>query len=221
MKRINISFARKIFAMRFTFLLFCSITFLASCSDNGEERKEAPLSAADSALKKNMDTAASKKDFSVRFTELINTLGSQNLDELNKYISPEFGLLIIESEQGAMPHFHMQKVDDQSYRHCIENICNTISFDRNLREESLPKIDCESKDLYTKSGSFVQDTNLLNGSEIWKYGDLSPDDQKFTERVINSISKTVILTSGYTFYFSYYKDTWYLTIIDIRRPCEA
>ncbi|HEY6159767.1 MAG TPA: hypothetical protein VI112_01050, partial [Bacteroidia bacterium] len=190
--------------MRSILFLFYAFIFLASCSGSGDKKKDATLSPADSALRKNMDTAAAKKDFTTRFTELINTLGSQDLDELNKYISPEFGLLIIESEQGAMPHFHMQKEDNQSYRHCIENICNTISFDRDLHEEDLPKIDCGSKDFYTKSGSFVQDTNLLNGSEIWKYGDLSPDDQKFTERVIDSISKTVILTSGYTFYFSYY-----------------
>ena len=75
----------------------------------------------------------------------------------------------------------------------MENICNNISFDNNLKDEKLPKIDCESKNFYNKSGSFVQDTNVLSGSDIWKYGNLAPDDEKFAERVINSVSKTVII----------------------------
>jgi hypothetical protein len=167
------------------------------------------------------DSVLLKKDFPTRFSALINTFGSQDLGELNKFISPEFGLLIIESQSGAMPQFHIQKTDDQSYRQQLEAICNTISFDRNLKEESLPRIDCESKDFYTKSGSFVQDTNLLSGSEIWKYGNLAPADQVFAERVVESIGKTVLITSGYTFYFTYYKDSWYLTVIDVRKPCQA
>lgn len=82
-------------------------------------------------------------------------------------------------------------------------------------------IDCDKEGFYTKSGSFVQDTNKLASSEIWKYGNLNPDDQKFAEKAIMSIGKTVVVTSGYTYYFSYYQSNWYLTIIDARVPCSA
>ena len=197
------------------------LLILSSCSGDKEKHVDENGSPVDSTISTIPDSIAVKKNFPARFSAMINTFGSQNMEELNKFISPEFGLLILESEKGAMPHFHIQKTDDESYRHCVENICNTISFDRHLLEESLPKIDCDSKDLYTKSGSFVQDTNRLLGSEIWKYGDLSPEDQKFAEHVIGSIGKTVILTGGYTFYFSYSHDNWYLTIVDTRKPCQA
>lgn len=209
--------------MRKVFFYLIASLSLFSCSGNKETKnnKETPQHTDTLSVSRHEDSEEDKKDFSARFAAMINTFGSQDMEELNKYISPEFGLLLIESESGAMPHFHIQKADDESYRHCVENICNNISFDRNLREESLPKIDCDSKDLYTKTGSFVQDTNNLLGSEIWKYGNLAPEDQKFAERVINSITKTVITTYGYTYYFTYYKDNWYLTVIDTRRPCEA
>ena len=208
--------------MRFSIFLFIAHCFFSACSGSGNKEDASNDTLPDSLKKVRMpDSIAIKKDFNVRFTSLINTLGSQNIEELNKFISPEFGLLIIESSTGAMPHFHIQKTDDQEYRHHIEMICNTISFDRNLREESLPRIDCEGKDGYTKSGSFVQDTNILSGSDVWKYGDLSPDDQNFAEHVIRSISKTVIITSGFTFYFSFSGDTWFLTIVDIRKPCQG
>ena len=196
--------------------------FLISCFGTSDQNEKANFKAMDpAALADSIDFSWPMKDFSDRFTSMINTFGSQDMHELDKYISPEFGLLIIESESGAMPHFHIQKQDDAEYRQHIEHICNTISFDGKLLDEPLPRIDCESKYFYTKTGSFVQDTNVLAASDIWKYGNLLPDDEQFAEYVINSVSRTVIITSGYTYYFSFYQKKWYLTIIDIRRPCQA
>jgi hypothetical protein len=205
--------------MRFITGMLLLLILISSCSGRPDAEGSTDTLAAGEGTGSEPDSIRVRKDFPVRFTALINTLGSQDLDALNTFISPEFGLLIIESTAGAMPHFHIQKAEDASYRQQLELICNHISFDRNLRDEALPRIDCESKDFYTKSGSFVQDTNLLGGSEIWRYSD--QEDQAFAARVIESIGKTVILTSGYTFYFTYYKEAWYLTVIDARRPCEA
>lgn len=209
--------------MRRSLLLLVPLYFLFSCGGSTDKKKidEFTPSGIDSVVDATDDASWPEVKFATRFTAMINTFGSQNLEELDKYISPEFGLLLIESERGAMPFFHIQKVDDESFRSGLEKICNNISFDRELKAEKLPKIDCDSKDLYSKSGSFVDDTNSLSGSEIFKYGNLSPEDQKFAERVINSIGKTVIITTGNTYYFTFYKDNWYLTIIDTRRPCEA
>ena len=217
-KTVDLSFYIK--RMKEIFFAAVLVSLLFSCSGNtgGLHKKNY---AETGSSKDTVDFSWPQKQFEERFTEMINTFGSQDVNELNKFISPEFGLLIIESNNGAMPHFHIQKQDDDEYRQHIEHICNSISFDGKLLDERLPRIDCDSKNFYTKPGSFVQDTNLLGGSDIWKYGNLQPDDEKFAEHVISNVSRTVILTYSYTFYFSYYQDNWYLSIIDMRKPCGA
>ncbi len=168
-----------------------------------------------------MNRADSIVNFEQRFGAIINTIGSQNFDELNAFISPQFGLLIIENKDGAMPQFRIQKTDDREYNQLLENMAATISYDGQLRTESLPMIDCNSPLLYTKAGSYVQDTNILSASEIWKYGNLSAEDQFYAEKAIAAIGKTVITTYGYVYYFNYYGSNWYLTVIDIRKPCNV
>ena len=120
-----------------------------------------------------------------------------------------------------MPFFHISSSNEVEFRIFFESICSKTLFDGDLKNEQLPEIDCDKENFYTKSGSFVQDTNKLGSSEIWKYGNMTPSDEKFAETAIKSVGKTVIVTSGYTYYFSYYQSNWYLTIIDTRKPCNA
>ncbi|MEW6469570.1 MAG: hypothetical protein AB1458_11630 [Bacteroidota bacterium] len=190
-------------------VFFC----LWSCGQpGGSDRQE--IANGDSAAADTVDA------FSIRFGEMIRAMQVQDEKKVDSFISPQYGLLIIESE-GAMPYFHIQSGSDASFRNCFEKVCGITAYDGELKKERLPVIDCDKENFYSKTGSFVQDTNKLASSEIWKYGNLSPEDQKFAEKAIMSVGKTVIVTSGHTYYFSFYRDQWYLTIIDARRPCNA
>ena len=195
--------------------LFC-LTIIFSCHSEIEKKNSSGKSNSLN-ISNNSDSI---KDFTKRFAELIKAMQTQNQGKIDEFISPQFGLLIIESH-GAMPFFNISSRNEVAFRNKFEAICNTTIFEGDLKIEQLPKIDCDKENFYSKSGSFVQDTNKLNSSEIWKYGNLSTADEKFAENAIKSVGKTVILTSGYTYYFSFYKLNWYLTIIDTRKPCNA
>ena len=202
--------------MRILIFAISLLVLFYSCNSSFSEKKPNKISDSLSAIK-NADTI---KDFNERFKALILAMQKEDKKSIEAFISPQFGLLIIESE-GAMPFFHIESTNEVSFRNIFEKICSKTVYDGDLKNEDLPKIDCDKENFYTKEGSFVQDINKLLSSEIWKYGGLSQSDEKFAEKAILSVGKTVIVTEGYTYYFSYYKTNWYLTIIDTRRPCNA
>ena len=160
--------------MRISVFIISVVLFLFSCNSGQIVKEENSIADSLSGLK-NADTI---KNFNDRFRELIHAMQTQNQKSIDAFISPQFGLLIIESK-GAMPFFHIASSDEVSFRNCFDSICSKTVYDGDLKNERLPKIDCDKTDFYTKSGSFVQDTNKLYSSEIWKYGNLSTSDEKF------------------------------------------
>ncbi len=197
------------------------ICILASCSGEQEVKVQPPPD--DSAQNDGVaDKYASDKvdDFNKKFKLILASLMSKDKGELSKYVSPEFGLLIIKSD-GAMPSFLISKYGLGEYNKALETIFTGISLDCELLNECLPRIDCDKVSHWSKSGCFVRDTNALAGSDIWKFGGLNDDDQAFTQKVIQAVGRTVVVTKGFTFYFTYHNNDWYLALIDIRKPCNA
>jgi hypothetical protein len=89
------------------------------------------------------------------------------------------------------------------------------------KEEELPKVNCDAKDLYTKTGCFTREINTLKDSKIWEFCSLPQAQADLVARSAQTITRTVLLTDNYTYYFSLINGSWWLTFIDMRRPCEA
>jgi hypothetical protein len=141
---------------------------------------------------------------------------------MNKMIHPEYGLNVIES-QGALPHMTHVK-DFAEFRTLRKK--SFYDFDAKVlvcdpKDEELPKIDCNAKDLYSKSGCFTREVNNLKSSKVWEFCNLSKDQMDLVIRSVDTITRTVVVTENYTYYFSLIKGGWWLTFIDMRRPCQA
>ncbi|MCC7301159.1 MAG: hypothetical protein IT233_00810 [Bacteroidia bacterium] len=199
-------------------VLVAIITFaflLTGCE--GSSTQPSGDSAADTLTPQNADKG---DDFGLRFNEILHALKSKNKAELSKYISPEFGLMVIRAD-GALPAILIAKNDQKAYDASMEDLFTSVPDRVTLREEPLPKVDCELPDFYSKTGHFRRDTNLLAGSDIWKFGGLSAEDQHFTEKAIQSTTRTVLLAPGVTFFFGLSGENWYLVLVDMRKPCKA
>ena len=106
---------------------------------------------------------------------------------------------------------------------------NTTQVDKNfpvdfsaLKQEDLPKVNCDSKSFWTKEGCFVQETNTFKDEKIWSYCGLNKEDEAKVSELAQTISCTVINTGFHArYYFSLINGKWYLTFVDLRTPCEA
>ena len=135
-----------------------------------------------------------------------------NISNINKLIHTEKGLWLIQSN-GAMPA-----------------ITNTTQVDKNfpvnflsLKEEELPKVNCDSKYFWTKEGCFLQQINTFKDEKIWAAGDgLSKNDKDMFEERAKLIQYTVINTAfNARYYFGQIDGMWYLLFADLRKPCQA
>ena len=196
----------------FTFALALS---LVSCSgENPEQELLAPIESPEKYASDKGD------DFNNLFNKILKSLAKKDRAELSKYVSPEFGLLVIRAD-GALPNILIGKIDSKEYKACLETLFSSVPDSVTLVNESLPRVDCNTPSFYTKTGFFVRDTNLLLSSDIWKFGGLNEEDQKFVEKATSSVGRTVMLVPGLTFLFTYHQNTWYLSMVDLRKPCNA
>lgn len=142
--------------------------------------------------------------------DFVSLCSSINSSDIQKYIHAEHGVWIIDSP-GAVPVMKLVKEFPKDL---------TIDFS-SVKEGELPKIDCSSKTLWTKTGCFTQEANTFKDEKIWKYCGLSKEDEGKVEQLAQTISHTVVNTSVGKFYFSQIAGTWYIIFMDLRKPCEA
>ena len=133
------------------------------------------------------------------------------ISNINQFIHPEKGLWLIQSA-GAMPSMmHTTQVDKNfpiDFSKCIEDI--------------LPKVDCNSKTLWTKEGCFIEQVNTFVDEKLWSYCNLSKEDDVKVTELAKTVSYTVINTSFYArYYFAQIEGKWYLVFADLRVPCSA
>lgn len=160
------------------------------------------------------------KDF---YRDFFISLMDDGEERFNNFISPSYGLYIIDSK-GAMPVItYVSEISSftRSDKRSIFSIDKqTIGYE--MLEDELPKIDCDASHYYyDKTGCYTQSTNRFIDSEIWKHANLDEATQEKIVSLAETISKTVVNTANYTYYFSYVDGTWRLTFLDIRKPCEA
>ncbi|MBI4932193.1 MAG: hypothetical protein HY841_15650 [Bacteroidetes bacterium] len=187
--------------LRNLFALFAVTVFFSCGNEQEKDFPPTPQDPKDSVVNapKNME-----EDFTPILKEI-------NITNINQYIHPEKGLWLIQSS-GAMP-----------------NMTNTTQVDKNfpvdfanVKNEELPKVNCDSKSFWTKEGCFVQEVNSFKDEKIWTYCGLNKEDEVKVSELARTISWTVINTSLYArYYFSLIDGKWYLAFVDLRTPCSA
>ncbi len=209
------------------YILFFGIFFLASCSgdDSKNSLPKDSLSSKDSlkrVLMENLPSPADFKQFEWMYSGFMDAATGGGDTKFDVFIHPKFGLWIIHSE-GAAPQFtHVMKINEYLNSKGLE----IIPIDRESmmtapKDEALPVVDCNSKDFYSKPGCYTQQQNVFAEEKIWKYAGLNPDEEKDVEQLAKTITRTVVNTENYRYYFSLIDGAWYLTFIDVRKPCEA
>lgn len=203
------------------------LLFIAACNN-----PTTPVSQKDSVserdsvkrmMQENLPPSSDIKQFNWFYSAFAQAATTGDDSLFNVVIHPSHGLWIIHSE-GAMPNFtRVMKIAD--YKNAIGK--GLLPFDRNAmmnvpKEESLPKVDCNSKSFYDKTGCFTQMQNSFAQEKIWLNAGLGADKDKEISELASTIMRTVVNTENhYKFYFSYINGSWYLTFIDVRTPCDA
>jgi hypothetical protein len=200
---------------------------ISACNtaENNSSNTRDSLSRRDSlkkALQEDLPPASDIKQFNWFYSAFAHAAITGNDSLFNVVIHPKHGLWIIHSE-GAMPQFtKVLKISE--YKNALGK--SIIPFDKNAmmnvpKEEDLPKIDCNSKNFYSKSGCFTSMQNVFEAEKIWKHAGLTADVDKEVGQLASTITRTVINTDNFIFYFSLIDGSWYLTFIDVRKPCSA
>jgi hypothetical protein len=173
-------------------------------------------------LQEDLPPPTDIKQFNWFYSAFAHAATTGNDTMFDVVINPVYGLWIIHSE-GAVPNY-------THVNHILEfkkaNGKGILPFDRDAmmsvpKEEALPVVDCESKDLYNKKGCFTSLQNSFYQQKTWKHASLPPEKDRAIEASAATITRTVINTENYRFYFSLIDGSWYLTFLDIMRPCEA
>jgi hypothetical protein len=210
------------------YFIFCfTLLFFAACS--GDEKSNGTvgdsLSKKDSlkrALQENLPPPTDIKQFNWIYSAFVRAAADGNDSAFNVFIHPKKGLWVIHTD-GALPVFtHITKISE--YTNIKGRGLLPIVFwdiNKEPKDESLPTVDCDKKGFYSKEGCFSTQENKFLEEKIWTYAGLSADQDKEVMQLATTITRTVVNTANFKYYFSLIDGSWYLTFIDIRRPCEA
>jgi hypothetical protein len=209
-----------------TLLIIGSALLLASCgSDTTESQTKDSLSAKDSVKKAITESLPPDEDFK-QFEWIYSSFvaaATYNVKSTDVFIDPEAGLWVI-STNGALP----QMVHVNSVRGVLSYKNDSlIPIDRNamvctLKNEEIPKPDCDMPSLWSKTGCFTNEHNTFKEEKIWEYAGLPDGDAKTVEELAAKIDRVVMNTSLHMkMYFMLKNGSWYLVFLDLRVPCSA
>lgn len=192
-----------LFSLRVLFAFFAVIAFF-SC---GNEVKDSSSPQSDSIS--TADTTAHRTQKTEN--DFISVCKTIDISNVNQFIHPEKGLWLIQSS-GAMPNMMNTTQADKNF---------PVDFSNCMGEE-LPKVNCDLKWFWTKDGCLAQEINSFKDEKIWTFCGLSKEDEAKVSELAQTISWTVINTSFHArYYFSQIDGKWYLSFVDLRKPCEA
>ncbi|HTL82773.1 MAG TPA: hypothetical protein VL651_13765 [Bacteroidia bacterium] len=203
------------------------IFLLVSCNGSGS----GPAPTGDSMSKKDSVKKALSEDlpppdeihqFDWFYSAFSKALIDWNDTSLNICINPQSGLWVIDAP-GAMPHF-TKVMNDSLLKVLFRRSAIPLDKDHMMvdpKPEALPKVDCSKKGFYDKLGCYTTETNTFKEEKIWNYASLTPKDEDAVIRSAGTITRTVVNTDIGKFYFSLIDGKWYLTFLDIRKPCTA
>lgn len=210
-----------------TLYVFIALLLFAGC---GNEENKTPgekdsLSKKDSikkAMQEDLPPPSEIKQFNWFYSAFAHAATTGNDTLFNVVIHPKYGLWIIHSA-GAVPNFTNVKTILEFRKPDGKSI---LPFERSAmmsvpKEEALPVLVCEEDRFYNKKGCFTSLQNTFAEQKIWKHAGLSADKDKEIEESAKTITRMVINTENYRYYFSLINGSWYLTFLDIMEPCSA
>lgn len=206
------------FALLFAFLVSCGNNQPAPSGDNNPASASAKDSMKDALA--DLDPPSDKKQFEWTYSLFCKGMSTDSI--FQKFIDPANGVYMIESD-GAMPQMTNVK-DINTFKTLQGKAFCTIPLDDmicELKEEELPKPDCDSKTFYNKTGCFTREENIFKEEKIWQYCHLTPDEEKKVSRMAAGITRVVVNTKNYRYYFSLVNGSWFISFVDLRRPCQA
>jgi hypothetical protein len=212
--------------MRRVFICIAISALFISC-ENVEDKKEkekelSEKEAVKKALQEDLPPPSDLKQFNWFYSAFAHAATTGNDTMFDVVIHPDHGLWIIHSA-GAVPNFtHVNHILEFK----MPDGKSILPFERSAmmsvpKEETLPVLVCEEDKTYNKSGCFTSLQNTFKEQKIWTYSGLPAEKDRAIEASAATITRTVINTENYRFYFSLINGSWYLTFMDIMTPCEA
>ncbi len=211
--------------IRFSTSVIAIAFLMSSCSSDQPPQKTADSVVRDSpqarqSIPEDIKPSTEIKQFNWMYSAFVGAASGEKDELFNAFIHPVHGLWIIRAE-GAMPQMqNIKKIEELKK----EKSFYPISRDKMIctpLDEALPEINCDAKNFWSKSGCFTQLTNTFKTQKIWEYAGLTDAQSKTAAASAETISRTLINTENYRYYFSLIDGSWYLTFIDIRKPCNA
>jgi len=190
------------------------VVIICSC---GQRSSNTPI--------KNNDTTAKADGFLAVYKNFCEAVGHKNFDELKNSIDPAAGIFIIQSS-GALPEvYHLPDVSafvSQNGKTLFDFFNDKISIEP--VNENMPVVDCKFSNgtPYNKTGCFMKIISSADNelSFISSAGGHA-SDKKMAEDARKKLGVKVINTYNHVYYFTKSGENWYLTFIDLRKPCEA
>ncbi len=185
------------------FAALISVLALLSCNESGGqmEVKGQPSSTAGDSIKQ------------VPPPDFISTCARINERNLDTFINRIHGFWYIKS---GWFHPYFIRLRDLPMFTKQEN----LKFSK-VKEEDLPQVDCDlPPPHWTKNGCFAREENTFVKDSSWTQCELSEKDKEEVAALAKTIRWTVINSKEGKYYFSLIDGAWYLTFVDLRRPCE-
>jgi len=161
-------------------------------------------------------------EFGEFFEGFFYAFAEKNEWALDMFIHPGHGVIVIDAN-GALPQIHRTHSFSQIKK--LGTGKSIFEYDgylcSKLIVDTLPVVDCNSPTFYSKQGCFTWNVNALANSSIEDVATFSNVSKEEFEFIVNTIQWTTVNTSNFTFYWSLIDGFWYLSVIDVRRPCEA
>ena len=211
----------------FQLVFFSTLLFVTSCGENANDKSVVAdsLSAKDSLKKKiteDLPPSEDYKQFEWIYSSFVAAL-TYNVKSTDVFIDKEDGLWVITSN-GAVPQM--------THVFTIKGVLNykndsLVPADHNqmvctLRNEEIPKVDCDTKTFWNKDGCFTSENSTLQEDKIWDYAGLNDTQAKEANKLAGKVTRVVVNTSlNMRMYFMMKNGGWYLVFLDLRVPCSA
>lgn len=214
--------------MKYTIAGFIAVALLFNAC--GEDTQSATVksdsqSARDSLKQQITNSLPPSEDFK-QFEWIYSSFvaaATYNVKSFDVFIDKQEGLWVITSN-GALPTMtHVFTIRGVlNYKNDSLVPMNGSMMACDLKNEDIPKTDCNSKTFWTKNGCFTSETNTFKDEKIWDYAGLQEKDAKQAETLAGKITRTVVNTQmNMRMYFMLKNGSWYLVFLDLREPCSA
>lgn len=206
---------------------FALVMLFNACGEDNQTNqvKSDTLSPKDSLKQQIANSLPPSEDFK-QFEWIYSSFvaaATYNVKSFDVFINKEDGLWVITSN-GALPAMtHVYSIRGVlNYKNDSLVPMDGPMMACDLKNEDIPKADCNSNTSWSKNGCFTSETNTFKDEKIWDYAGLPEKDAKQAQELAGKITRVVVNTQmNMRMYFMLKNGSWYLVFLDLRQPCSA